>query len=219
MGLRQGLRLKGDPQPPGRPNRQEQNQGAFDQAQGTAPQGIEAMEQRQLHDKVHGPHQHVQHQQQRQERQDEQNAVGNGAHHALHHRGDDGSTGVPDLFLRLLRQRAPHILIQAQQDQQVLYPGLLSDLFRGAVGLDRHGFLHPASNVLLDDGRGQPGRRVREGCGDHSRAHQGHDHHDKSGQGTDQALPGTPNGKGQQNHHHDGIYYNSCCHDCLPFRL
>ena len=75
VSFRQGLRFKRDSHPPQYPHRQKQQQGAFQQAHGTAAQGVKTPQQRQLQNQVHGTDEHVHHQQQRRKGENGQGAV------------------------------------------------------------------------------------------------------------------------------------------------
>ena len=162
-------------------------------------------------------------QQQKQKRKGEnvQNSVDERAGNALHHRRGNGDARVPDCLSGPLRHGFPDVAVHTQPLQQVLQPvGFhIRLLHRVLFGLFLQGRVHLALNVFFD-GRGhQFCRRTGEGGGDDTGTHQGDHHNDQSGHGLQQSPPGAVSRKAQQHSGYNDVYYNRCCHGCLPFLL
>ena len=173
------------------------------------------MQPRQLQHQVHSPDQQLQQDRQSHEGDQEQRRIENGLGQTLHHGHDQGDAGVLDLLLRLAGQGVPHVLVQSHQGQQVLDgEALVHVLLRhlDLLGLPGHSLVHLRLDLLPDQGR-----RGGQGICDDGRPHQGHDHHRQSRQGPEKAPVGTVDDRSDQNHSHNHVYYNRCCHACLPF--
>ena len=126
--------------------------------------------------------------------------------------------GVLDVSHQIL----PHVAVQSDEGKQIQQAVSVVHIrlrHLHLAGLLRQGVLHPLLHMLCQQRRHQLGHRCGQRGSDNARARQRHYDGQKSGKRAEESPLGAAHGKAQQDNRCSDIYYNSCCHSCLPFLL